>query len=304
MIKYKRNFKSIQKIEEETTMSLLQQHFEERREYIFNRLKQPEYMERSIEKVRQAQKEIKNTVRTIKDLFLLDKTTDPCLPEVAQFSLQHIINSESFENVKKLVPSSMKKLSDEERAKVLDETLSVANQVMNLERTVFIMMFNAKEKILMDSYKKKRRSQTELHYDVADKEGFDKAFYEERIDSLRNDIRVISFKKLCENEPAPEDLELFKQRYETIVLPKIQEIVSLIEPSLVDIDVFLNPVIQYGVGEITLDEMIQKLNKNLSLFHELSKVEYCPTVELTVKEYVFLEAMNRSKKGEELQPSK
>lgn len=285
-------------------MSLLQQHFEERREYIFNRLKQPEYIERSIEKVRQAQKEIKNTVRTIKDLLLLDKTTDPCLPEVAQFSLQHITNSESFENVKNLVPSSIKKLSEEERAKVLDETLSVANQVMNLERTVFIMMFNAKEKILMDSYKKKRRSQTELHYDVADKEGFDKAFYEERIDSLRNDIRVISFKKLCENEPAPEDLELFKQRYETIVLPKIQEIVSLIEPSLVDIDVFLNPVIQYGVGEITLDEMIQKLHKNLSLVHELSKVEYCPTVELTVKEYVFLEAMNSSKKGEELQPSK
>ncbi|OAK08751.1 hypothetical protein A6280_25625 [Bacillus wiedmannii] len=285
-------------------MSLLQQHFEERREYIFNRLKQPEYMESSIEKARQAQKEIKNTVRTIKDLLLLDKTTDPCLPEVAQFSLQHIINSESFENVKNLVPSSMRKLSEEERAKVLDETLSVANQVMNLERTVFIMMFNAKEKILMDSYKKKRRSQTELHFDVADKEGFDKAFYEGRIESLRNDIRVVSFKKLCENEPAPEDLELFKQRYETVILPKVQEIVSLIEPNLIDIDVFLNPVIEYGVGEITLDEMIQKLQKNLSLFHELSKVEYCPTVELTVKEYVFLEAMNRSKKGEELQPSK
>ncbi|MEK5017411.1 hypothetical protein MHB57_28945 [Bacillus sp. FSL L8-0315] len=285
-------------------MSLLQQHFEERREYIFNRLKQPEYMERSIEKVRQAQKEIKSTVRTIKNLLLLDKTTDPCLPEVAQFSLQHITNSESFENVKNLVPSSIKKLSEEERAKVLDETLSVANQIMNLERTVFIMMFNVKEKILMDSYKKKRRLQTELHYDVADKEGFDKAFYEERIDSLQNDIRVLSFKKLCENEPAPEDLELFKQRYETIVLPKVQEIVFLIEPSLIDVDVFLNPVIEYGVGDITLDEMIQKLNKNLALFHELSKIEYCPTVELTVKEYVFLEAMNRSKKGEELQPSK
>jgi len=124
----------------------------------------------------------------------------------------------------------------------------------------------------MDSYQKKPRSQTELHYDVADKEGFVKAFYEARIDSLRNDIRVISFKKLCENEPAPEDLELFKQRYETIILPKIQEIVSLIEPSLIDIDVFLNPVMEYGVGEITLDEMIQKPHKNLSLFHELSKV--------------------------------
>ena len=38
----------------------------------------------------------------IKDLLLLDKTTAPCLPEVAQFSLQHITNSESFENVKNL----------------------------------------------------------------------------------------------------------------------------------------------------------------------------------------------------------
>nr|WP_255287637.1 hypothetical protein [Bacillus toyonensis] len=120
-------------------MSLLQQNFEERREYIFNRLKQPEYMERSIKKVRQAQKEIKNTVRTIKDLLLLDKTTDPYLPDVAQFSFQHITNSESFENVKNLVPSSIKKLSEEERAKMLDETLSVANQIMNLERTVFIV---------------------------------------------------------------------------------------------------------------------------------------------------------------------
>uniref|UniRef100_UPI001EDFEFAD hypothetical protein n=1 Tax=Bacillus thuringiensis TaxID=1428 RepID=UPI001EDFEFAD len=197
-----------------------------------------------------------------------------------------------------------KKLSEEERAKVLDETLSVVNQVMNLERTVFTMMFNAKKKILMDAYKKKLRSQTELHYDVADKEGFDKAFYEERIKSLQNDIRVLSFKNLCENEPAPENLELFKQRYETIFLPKIQEIVSLIEPNLIDVDVFLNPVIEYGVGDITLDKMIQNLQENLSLFHKLSKVEYCPTVELTVKEYVFLEAMNRSPKREELQPSK
>lgn len=31
-------------------MSLLQQHFEERREYIFNRLKQPEYIEEAWKK--------------------------------------------------------------------------------------------------------------------------------------------------------------------------------------------------------------------------------------------------------------
>ena len=92
-------------------------------------------------------------MRTIKDLLLFDKTTDPCLPEVAQFSLQHITNSESFENVK-TCSILYKKLSEEERAKVLDETLSVANQVMNLERTVFIMMFNAKEQLLMNFTRK------------------------------------------------------------------------------------------------------------------------------------------------------
>ncbi|MBJ8030714.1 hypothetical protein [Bacillus cereus group sp. N21] len=285
-------------------MSLLQQHFEERREYIFNRLKQPQYLDRSIEKIRQAQKEIKHAVRAIKDLFLLDRTTDPCLPDVAQFSLQHIIKSESFENVKNLVPSSIRKLSDEERAKVLDETLNVVNQIMNLERTVFVMMFNSKEQILMDFYKKKRRSNTELHFDVADKDGFDKAYYQNQIDELRYDIRVISFKKLCANEPEPTDLESFKKRYETIILPKVQEIVSLIEPNLIELDVFLNPVIEYGVDQITLDDMIDKLNKNLSLLHKLSKIEYCPTVEIAVKEYLFLEVMKGSKNEKELQPSK
>lgn len=285
-------------------MSLLQQHFEERREYIFNRLKQPQYVDRSIEKIRQAQKEIKHTVRAIKDLFLLDRTTDPCLPDIAQVSLQHILVSEAFENIKTLVPSSIRKLSDEERAKVLDETLSVVNQVTNLERTVFVMLFNSKEQILMDFYKKKCRSQTELHFDVADKDGFDQVFYQKRIDELKNDIRVADFRKLCENEPDPKDLESFQKRYEAMILPKVQEIVSLIEPSLINLDVFLNPVIEYGVDQITLDDMIKKLSNNLVLLHKLSKTEYCPTVEMTIKEYAFLEAMNDSKKIKELQPSK
>ncbi|PHG03391.1 hypothetical protein COI63_23560 [Bacillus toyonensis] len=156
----------------------------------------------------------------------------------------------------------------------------------------------------MDFYKKKRRSQTELHFDVADKDGFDQEFYQKRIEELRNDIRLVAFKKFCSNEPTPDDLESFKERYEPAILPKVQEIVSLIEPSLMDVDVFLNPVIEYGVGEITLDKMIQKLQKNLSLLHKLSKTEYCPTVEMTVKEYAFLEAMNDSKKVKELQQSK
>ena len=56
------------------------------------------------------------------------------------------------------------------------------------------MMFNAKEQILMDFYKKKRRSQTELHFDVADKDGFDQELYQTRIEELRSDIRVVAFK--------------------------------------------------------------------------------------------------------------
>ncbi|WP_144509038.1 hypothetical protein [Bacillus mycoides] len=156
----------------------------------------------------------------------------------------------------------------------------------------------------MGFFKKKRRSQTELHFDVADKEGFDQELYQTRIEELRSDIRVVAFKKLCEKEPEPKDLESFEKRYQAVILPKVQEIISLIEPNLIDLDIFLNPVVEYGVDQITLDEMIKKLSKNLSLFHELSKVEYCPTVEMTVKEYTFLEAMNDSKKVKELRRSK
>ena len=109
---------------------------------------------------------------------------------------------------------------------------------------------------------------------------------------------VINFQFFSEN------LEAFKNRYETVVLPKVQEIVSLIEPNLVKLDIFLNPVIQYGVGQIGLKGMLKRLDENLTALHEISKVEYCPTLEMTVKEYLFLEAMNNAGKVKELQPSK
>ncbi|MFK4427592.1 hypothetical protein [Bacillus sp. RC51] len=78
----------------------------------------------------------------------------------------------------------------------MDETLSVANRVLNLECTVFIMMFNEKKEILMGFYKRRRKPKTELHFEVADKEGFNQKLYEERIEELRNNIRVVAFKKI------------------------------------------------------------------------------------------------------------
>ena len=50
--------------------------------------------------------------------------------------------------------------------------------------------------------------------------------------------------------------------------------------------------------------MLKRLDENLTALHEISKVEYCPTLEMTVKEYLFLEAMNNAGKVKELQPSK
>ncbi|PGO55338.1 hypothetical protein CN980_32330, partial [Bacillus cereus] len=62
-------------------------------------------------------------------------------------------------------------------------------------------------------------TQTDLHFDVADKDGFDQEFYQTRIEELRSDIRVVAFKKFCSNEPKPDDVDSFKERYETDILP-------------------------------------------------------------------------------------
>ena len=70
-------------------MSRLQQHFEERREYIFNRLKQPEYTERSIEKVRQAQKRSKIQCERLKICYFSTKQ----LILVYQRSLNFLFNT-------------------------------------------------------------------------------------------------------------------------------------------------------------------------------------------------------------------
>ncbi|MFK4427593.1 hypothetical protein [Bacillus sp. RC51] len=59
----------------------------------------------------------------------------------------------------------------------------------------------------------------------------------------------------------------------------------MIEPSLIQLNMFLNPVIEYGTGQITLDDM---LSENILLLQKLLQKEYCPTVEITVKEYLFL----------------
>ena len=71
-------------------------------------------------------------------------------------------------------------------------------------------------------------------------------------------------------------LSLGQDRYNEVILPKVEEIVSLIEPSLNKLDIFLNPVIHYGVNQVSLEEMITKLSDNLASIHELSKLECCP----------------------------
>ncbi|EEK91808.1 MULTISPECIES: hypothetical protein [Bacillus] len=287
-------------------MSILQSHFESRRRYIVDRLKQPGYEEQSIQWIQKAKKEIAENLEEMIELLFLDAEDEPCLPPIACFMVKELQTNKEYQTFATMTDEQLQKLNQVDREEILESTLQIINEITNLQRTMFVMLHQNKEDILIGFYQKNPQKYSTLHYDENDRHGFDKSIYQKKIRSLQNDIRVVSFKKFCSNEPVPnpENLEAFKNRYETVVLPKVQEIVSLIEPNLVKLDIFLNPVIQYGVGQIGLKGMLKRLDENLTALHEISKVEYCPTLEMTVKEYLFLEAMNNAGKVKELQPSK
>ncbi|MGQ0518614.1 hypothetical protein ACT453_55770, partial [Bacillus sp. D-CC] len=44
------------------------------------------------------------------------------------------------------------------------------------------------------------------------------------------------------------------------------------------------PIIAYGMNQISLEEMIRKLEGAFIQIHNISKVEYCPTLEMTVQQ--------------------
>lgn len=286
-------------------MSILQSHFENRRRYLFDRLKQPGYEERSIKMIQKSQKEIEANLKEMADLLAFDHQEKPCLPLIAIQQVKELYTDEDYQDFAAITAEQLQKLNQEDRAEVLEYTLQLINEVKDMHRTIFIMMYQNKQDTLMEFCEQYPETKTTLHYDENDRDGFNKGIYQERSQSLKNDIRVVAFKKFCSNEEGPgDDIATFKQRFETVVIPKVQEIVSLIDPCLTELEIFMRPVIQYGLNKIDIENMIRSLDENLSLLHELSKTKYCPTLELTIQEYQFLVSLNHSKSTKEMGVSK
>ncbi|MEI4617348.1 hypothetical protein, partial [Bacillus cereus] len=276
-------------------MSIMQQHLDGRRQYIFERLKQPGYHNKSIQVILQAKKELDVTIQDMRSMLTLD-AKNPCLPSICYAQIRGFKEREIYQRLQEMETPQLWDMSKNDRDQLLDQILLFVNEVFNLQRTMFVILYEHKRSQLLELQKREPENKTHLHYDIGDAKGFHKKEYLRRIYSLQHDIRVLSFRKFCSQENTIGDFEEFKNRYETAILPKVEEIVSMIDPCLVELDEFLNPVIEYGTNQISVDDMIRKLEKNMSLFHKLAKTAYCPTLEMTVQEFKFLQTMGVSSK--------
>lgn len=118
--------------------------------------------------------------------------------------------------------------------------------------------------------------------------GFDLDSYLERFDLLKDDIRLKSFRKLCSSYHVSMGRVEIQKQFETNILPRAKEIISIISPDLLESDLFINRVIEYGVQTIELETMLEEMKETLIVLHELSIVLEVSTLEgvLTIqKEY-------------------
>ncbi|MGH0950716.1 hypothetical protein [Bacillus mycoides] len=118
--------------------------------------------------------------------------------------------------------------------------------------------------------------------------GFDLDSYLERFDLLKNDIRLNAFRKLCSSYHVSMGRVEIQKQFETNILPRAKEIISIISPDLLESDLFINRLIEYGVQTIELEQMLEEMKETLTTLHELSIVLEVSTLEdvLTIqKEY-------------------
>ncbi|PGT62706.1 hypothetical protein COD86_02385 [Bacillus cereus] len=118
--------------------------------------------------------------------------------------------------------------------------------------------------------------------------GFDLDSYLERFDLLKNDIRLKAFRKLCSSYHVSMGRVEIQKQFETNILPRAKEIISIISPDLLESDLFINRLIEYGVQTIELEQMLEEMKETLTMLHELSIVLEVSTLEdvLTIqKEY-------------------
>ncbi|MGE6348813.1 hypothetical protein ACQKIY_29525 [Bacillus mycoides] len=118
--------------------------------------------------------------------------------------------------------------------------------------------------------------------------GFNLDSYLERFDLLKNDIRLKAFRKLCSSYHVSMGRVEIQKQFETNILPRAKEIISIISPDLLESDLFINRLIEYGVQTIELEQMLEEMKETLTTLHELSIVLEVSTLEdvLTIqKEY-------------------
>ncbi|PGO77492.1 hypothetical protein CN980_11795 [Bacillus cereus] len=118
--------------------------------------------------------------------------------------------------------------------------------------------------------------------------GFNLDSYLERFDLLKNDIRLKAFRKLCSSYYVSMGRVEIQKQFETNILPRAKEIISIISPDLLESDLFINRLIEYGVQTIELEQMLEEMKETLTTLHELSIVLEVSTLEdvLTIqKEY-------------------
>ncbi|MBJ8025085.1 hypothetical protein [Bacillus cereus] len=264
-------------------MSVTEEHMKSRRHYIFERLKQPGYVNKSIQTIEQAKQEIQEHIEEMVDLLFLD-AEDPCLPLLCASKVKGFEQHPTYRKVHSMTRPQLWDMEKEERDQILDDTLALVNEVFHLQRTIFIMLHQQKTELLTKFYEQRPQKKSKLHYDVNDGNGFNKKEYINRIRSLRHDIRVVAFRKFNRQDEIHGDMDTIKKHYETEIEPKIKEIVSIIDPSLIELDFFFKPIIEYGMNQISLEEMIRKLEGAFIQIHNISKVEYCPTLEMTVQQ--------------------
>ncbi|HDX9614617.1 TPA: hypothetical protein ROY01_005821 [Bacillus toyonensis] len=118
--------------------------------------------------------------------------------------------------------------------------------------------------------------------------GFDLDSYLERFDLLKDDIRLKAFRKLCSSYHVSMGRVEIQKQFEANILPKAKEIISIISPDLLESDLFINRLIEYGVQTVELETMLEEMKETLRMLHELSIVLEVSTLEdvLTIqKEY-------------------
>lgn len=264
-------------------MSVTEEHMKSRRHYIFERLKQPGYVNKSIETIEQAKQELQEHIEEMIDLLFLD-AEEPCLPLLCASKVKGFERHPTYQKLHAMTRPQLWDMEKKERDQILDDTLALVNEVFHLQHTIFIMLHQQKTELLTKFYEQRPQKKSKLHFDVNDGNGFNKKEYIQRIRSLREDIRVVAFRRFNRQDEIHGDIDTILKHYEVEIEPKVKEIVSIIDPSLSELDFFFNPIIAYGMNQISINEMIHKLERAFIQIHNISKVEYCPTLEMTVQQ--------------------